>query len=107
MKKNDYIDMLIAENTDTAKQKLYADVIDSIYIALSQESDDFEVADTSESLAELFGIIESTARKAKCNCVGPFEAAELFAAKFGANFIRPSLRTTPKPAGVINLADFL
>lgn len=107
MKKNEFIEMLLQENTESPMQKLYNDVIDCVDIALSQEPDTFEIADTSAGLADLFGIIETTAKKAKCTCVGPFEAAELFAKKFGAKYVRPSRRAAGTTPGIVNLADFL
>jgi len=105
MKKNDYIEMLIQENTEDNKKNLYNDVIDCVDIALSQEPETFEV-DSSAGLKDLFELIESTARKVKNNCVGPFEAAELFAVKFGAKYVRHSRKSLPK-SNILNLADFL
>lgn len=107
MKKNDYIEMLIAENTDEKKKKLYSDVIDCVDIALSQEPDSFKIKDSSIGLPELFGMIESAARNGKCNCVGPFEAAEMFAAKFGAKYVRASRRGIAiNPIAIVKLEDF-
>lgn len=106
MKKNDYIKMLIDENT-ADKQKLYSDVIDCLDIALSQEADDFEIADTSLGLNELYKMIEKRAKETKTNCVGPFEAAELFAQHFGAKYVRLSKRISSPQTKLVNLEDFL
>lgn len=107
MKKQEYIEMLIQENNEEKNKKLYADVIDCLDIALSQESDSFEIKDTSLGLKELFAIIESASKKSHSNCVGPFEAAELFAAKFGAKYIRLSRRASSNDISIVNLEDFL
>lgn len=106
MKKNEYIEMLLQENNGKNKT-LYADVIDCIDIALSQEPDSFEIEDTSLGLEGLFALIEEKAKTDKTNCVGPFEAAEMFAAKFGAKYIRLSRRSCTSGADIVNLEDFL
>lgn len=107
MRRNEYIEMLLAENTEGAKQSLYADVIDCLDIALSQEADDFEV-DSSVGLADLFKLIETEAKEKKANCIGPFEAAELFAKRFGAKYERLSRRASlPSSSGILNLEDFI
>jgi hypothetical protein len=107
MKKQEYIEMLIQENTDEKKKSLYADVIDCLDIALSQEGDDFEVSDTSLGLEELYKLIEAKGRISPNHCVGPFETAELFAEKLGAKYVRPSKRATKPAVQVVNLEDFL
>lgn len=107
MKKQEYIDMLIQENVDEKTKALYSDVIDCVDIALSQESDDFKVIDTSLGLSQLFEIIEKTARDNKKQCVGPFEAAEMFSKKLGANFVRASLRTKKTSNEVFELEDLV
>ena len=96
MKKIEYIEMLIQENTDENKKSLYDDVIDCVDIALSQEDENFEIVNTSLGLSQLFEMIEKTARNNKKNCVGPFEAAEIFAKALGAKFVRASMRFTIK-----------
>ena len=106
MKKIDYIQMLVEENT-ADNQKLYSDVIDCLDIALSQEPDDFEIADTSLSAKELYAMIEKRARETKAKSIGPFEVAEMFAQHFGAKYVRLSKRTSTPSAKIINLADFL
>ena len=108
MKKVDFLQMLVEENNDPAKQKIYRDVIDCLDLGLSQVPDDFEIEDTSVGLKELFDMIK---KKAKSNgsgaqCVGPFEVAEMFAAKFGATYTRLSKRTTAGTSHV-RLEDFL
>jgi hypothetical protein len=107
MNKNEYIDMLTQENTDEKKKNLYADVIDCLDIALSQEGDDFEIVDTSLGLAELFALIEARGRASKNQCVGPFEVAELFAEKFKAKYVRPSRRSKSVEIKSVSLEDFL
>ncbi len=108
MNKNEYIEMLIAENTDTKTKKLYSDVIDCLDIALSQESDDFEIADTSIGLSDLFKMIEDKAKVDKSHCVGPFETAEMFAKKFGAKYVRASRKNVGNnDINLVNLEDFL
>ena len=107
MRKNEYIEMLLAENTEGSNQKVFADVIDCVDIALSQEPESFEV-DSSVGLEELFKIVEQEGRKRKGSashsCVGPFEAAELFAQRFGARYVRRSRRPAPAP---VRLEDFI
>ena len=106
MKKVDFLQMLVEENNDPKKQKLYSDVIDCLDLGLSQVPDDFEIEDTSVGLKELFDMVEKKARANGAQCVGPFEAAEMFATKFGATYTRLSKRTT---AGTphVRLEDFL
>lgn len=96
MKKFEYIEMLIQENTDENKKFLYDDVIDCVDIALSQEDENFEITDTSLGLSQLFEMIEKTARSNRKNCVGPFETAEIFAKALGAKFVRASMRFSTK-----------
>ena len=109
MKKADYLQMLIEENNDTQTQKLYSDVIDCLDIGLSQESDDFEIEDTSIGLKELFGMIEkkASAKGSGAKSVGPFEVAEMFAKKFGAKYTRLSKRTGTTGTQHVRLEDFL
>lgn len=107
MRKQEYIDMLIQENTEEKKKALYNDVIDCVDIALSQESDDFEVIDTSLGLSQLFELIEKFAKDNKRQCVGPFESAEIFAKALGANFVRASLRTKKNSNEIFELEDLI
>lgn len=104
MKKDEYIQALIVDNTTTGdKQKLYFDVIDCTEIALSQSPADFEI-DATIGLEELFKVIENAGRKSVNHCVGPFEAAELIASRLGTQYNRASKRLS---IGTINLEDFL
>ena len=108
MTKTEYIEMLVQENTPGEKQAIYNEVIDTVDLALSQEPATFEVKDMSLGLPELFGIIEAHARSTHKNCVGPFEAAELFAKRLSAKYVRPSrgvAQIAPK-IGIVNLEDF-
>lgn len=110
MKKIEYLDMLVAENTEGENKGLYADVIDCIDIALSQEDDDFEVKDTSKGLKDFYDMLESKARKDKLKCIGPFQAAEIFAEALGAKYERLSKRMKEEPVKAIkavSLEDFL
>ncbi len=103
MKKNEYIEMLLIDNkTSGDKQKQFADVIDCVDIALSQTLDDFDI-DSKIGLDDLFKVIELAAKNNKCNCVGPFEAAELIAEKLGTVYVRASKRKHTK---LVNLEDF-
>ncbi len=106
MIKKDYIQMLIDENT-ADNQALYADVIDCLDIALSQEPDDFEITDTSLGAKELYQLIEKKAKETKARCIGPFEAAEIFAQHFGVSYVRPSKRMGKPQTELVNLEDFL
>lgn len=106
MRKSEYIEMLIQENNEEKTKKLYGDVIDCIDIALSQENADFEIKDTSLGLADFYKMLETKAKTNKVNCVGPFEAAEMFAEKLGARYTRLSKRT-PAPKAKVNLEDFI
>lgn len=108
MKKNEYMEMLIAENRDPKTKKLYSDVIDCLDIALSQERDDFEIIDSCIGLSDLFKMIEEKAKADKTHCVGPFETAEMFAKKFGAKYVRASRRNVGNnDINLVNLEDFL
>lgn len=107
MKKQEYIDMLIQENVDEKTKALFDDVIDCVDIALSQESDDFEVVDTSLGLSQLYKLIEKFAKDNKRQCVGPFETAEMFSKVLGANFVRASLRTKKNSNEVFELEDLI
>lgn len=107
MKKSEYLQMLLEENNEARTQKLYSDVLDCVEIALSQESDDFEIVDTSLGLKELFDMIKAKAKSTNTSCVGPFEAAEMFAEKFGAKYVRLSKRTAPAAPQIVRLEDFL
>ena len=109
MKKNEYIDMLIADNQtedNEGQKKLNEDIIDCVYISFAEENNDFEV-DSKISLDDLYKIIENRARKLRLKCVGLFEAAELFAKKFGSSFNRPSKRPAEAKSKRVNLEDFL
>ena len=108
MKKVDFLQMLVEENNDPKNQKLYSDVIDCLDLGLSQVPDDFEIEDTSVGLKELFGMIEKKAREngSGKQCVGPFEVAEMFAAKFGAKYSRLSKRSVAGSSRV-RLEDYL
>lgn len=110
MKKIEYLDMLVSENTEGENKGLYADVIDCIDIALSQEDDDFEVKDTSKGLKEFYKMLEDKARKESLKCIGPFQAAEIFAEALGAKYERLSKRMKEEPVKAfkaVSLEDFL
>lgn len=110
MKKCEYLDMLVAENTEGENKGLYADVIDCIDIALSQESEDFEVSDTSKGLKDFYQMLADKARKEGLKCIGPFQAAEIFAEALGAKYERLSKRMKEEPVKAfkaVSLEDFL
>lgn len=107
MNKVDFIDMLVADNVDN--NPLYNDVIDCVWLALSDELNSFEIKDTSISLNDLYSMIEKKAKTEHLKSIGPFEVAEMFAKHFGAIFVRPSKKKADnknesKPK--VNLADF-
>lgn len=112
MKKKAYLEMLLNENNDDTTKKLYSDVLDCLDIALSQEPDDFEIVDTTIGLKELFSMIATKAKETRgvltgFQCVGPFEAAEMFAVKFGAKYERLSKKQTTPVTKLVSLEDFL
>lgn len=108
MKKHEYIQLLITDNeTSGYKKELYNDVIDCVDIALSQTLNDFDI-DSSIGLEALFAEIEKKAKENQNNkigCVGPFEAAELIAAKLGTKYERITRKAIANN-GIINLEDF-
>lgn len=108
MKKAEYIQLLITDNeTSGDKKAIYNDVIDCVDIALSQTPNDFEL-DGSIGLETLFAEIEKKAKENQKNnigCVGPFEAAELIAAKLGTKYERIT-RKAAQNNGIVNLEDF-
>lgn len=109
MKKTDYIEMLTADvqtEDNESLKRLYEDIIDCVYISLAEESDNFQI-DGEIALEDLYKLIESKAREEHLKCVGPFEAAELFAKKFGSKFNRPSKRPPVAALKRYDLEDFL
>lgn len=108
MNKKEYIQQLIVDNETTGNKKsIYNEVIDCVDIALSQTPINFEI-DSSIGLEALFAEIEKKAKENKqgnCSCVGPFEAAELIAAKLGTKYERIS-RKVKSNNGMVNLEDF-
>lgn len=113
MKKNEYLMMLFQDNeTETEpKKELHTAVLECTVEALSQSADDFEV-DSKIGLPELFAEIEKAAKAGKANCVSPFHASELIAAKLSATYVRPidKLRATfggLSETSKLNLEDFL
>lgn len=115
MKKNEYLLMLFQDNeTETEpKKELHEAVLECTVEALSQTDDNVEI-DSKIGLPELFIEIQNTGKATKAQCVSPFKAAELIAAKLGVKYTRPinklrarfgasSEKTTPK----LNLEDFI
>lgn len=90
MKKNDYFLMLFQDNETESmpKKEVYEAVLECTVEALSQTADSFEI-DGNNGLPELFAEIEKIAKSGKTQCVSPFRAAELIAAKLGATYTRP------------------
>lgn len=109
MKKREYIEMLMQDvaTMEEADKRLYSDVIDCIDIALSGESDNFEV-DEKLTVESFYEDLSNKARKEKLRCIGPFEAAEMFAKKLGTKYVRLTKReTVPQDPPVVNLEDFI
>lgn len=89
MRKDDYLEMLVQDLNGKDEKIPYVDVIECVYLALSETSSDFEV-DESISLEKLYGLIYNKAKEENLRCVGPFVVAEMFAGLFKAEYIRPS-----------------
>lgn len=106
MNKREYLDMLIKENEDEPLKALYGDVIDCLWLALSDVPDTFEIKDTSITPKQLYEILDTKAREESLKCIGPFEAAEIFANVFGTKFVRPSMKSTQTKTTRVNLEDF-
>lgn len=89
MKKNEYLIMLFQDNeTETEpKKELHEAVLECTVEALSQ-TNDVEI-DSSIGLPELFAVITEAGKSSKAQCVSPFRAAELIAAKLGVRYTRP------------------
>lgn len=109
MKKDEYIRMLLADNATAggAQKELNEAIIDCVDIALSQETEDFEIEDTKIGLDTFWAAIRDAGRKEASHCVSPLRAAELIAQKLGAKFERASRRLAEKPAEpkVVRLED--
>ncbi len=94
------------DNQTTGNKKgLYDDVIDCTEMALSQAPAGFEV-ESNVGLEELFLIIEQHAHAHNLGCVGPFQAAELIAAKLGTKYVRASRRLIGS-TGIVSLEDLI
>lgn len=115
MKKNEYLMMLFQDNkTETEpKKELHEAVLECAVEALSQTDDNFEI-DGKIGLPELFAEIEKSGKSSKANCISPFHASELIAAKLGTMYSRPinKLRaqfgsTAARPAPKVNFDDFI
>lgn len=107
MKAQEFLQMMWQDNeTEKDPQKtIYADVIECMYLALSQSPATFEVP-ANKTLKEAYGLIEKRAKEKKAQCVGPFEAAEILAEWMGTKYERPSKKLTATPA-TVNLDDFM
>lgn len=105
MNKIEFLDMLLKENEDDPLKALYGDIIDCIWLALSGEPDTFEIKDTSITPKDLYSKLEEKAKAENLRCVGPFEAAEIFAKVFGTEYVRPSRKNEQK-TNRVNLEDF-
>ena len=108
MKKQEYIDFLSEGILNKDVTIPYLDVVECVYLALSEETDDFEVAKVI-SVEELWNIISNKLWKEKLMYVGPFVVAEIFAKELGANYIRPSkkLKVNKLNGNVVILEDFI
>lgn len=117
MKKLEYLQMLVEENTDKKTQALYNDIIDAVDIALSQMPDDFEVQNTKLGADDFYKVLQTEAQKLMAKqtdkkvpvCIGPFTAAELFAPMLGAHYQRATDRFKKKSGvgskSVVRLED--
>ncbi len=91
MKKNEYLIMLFQDNETEADEKqkeLHEAVLECTVEALSQADDSTEV-DAAIGLPELFKVILQCGKESKAQCVSPFRASELIAAKLGVKYVRP------------------
>ena len=107
MRKEDYLEMLSKDIVSKTEKKPYVDVLECVYLSLSEEPSDFEV-DERITIESLFEMIEKKARKECLSCVGPFLVAEMFAEKFGTTYQRPSKKMGLKTnCNYIDFEDFM
>ncbi|MBQ7373035.1 MAG: hypothetical protein IJW64_00495 [Clostridia bacterium] len=108
MRKADYLEMLSQAVVSKSDKKPYVDVVECVYLSLSEMPSNFEV-DGSITIESLYEMIEKKARKECLSCVGPFLVAEMFAKRFGATYERPSKKMgINKMLGkVIDFEDFI
>lgn len=106
MNKNEFLQMMWQDNEteQEPKKTLHADVIECMYLALSQSPDTLEVPH-DKTVAGAYALIEKRGRESKARCVGPFEAAEIIAEYLGTKYVRPSKRFAAAPT--VNLDDFM
>ena len=108
MRKDDYLEMLSQDVVSKSDKKPYVDVVECVYLSLSEMPNSFEV-DESITIESLYEMIENKAKKERLSCVGPFLVAEMFAKRFGATYERPSKKMgINKMLGkVIDFEDFI
>lgn len=108
MNKNEFLQMMWQDNEteQEPKKTLHADVIECMYLALSQSPDILEVPH-DKTVAGAYALIEKRAKEKKAQCVGPFEAAEIIAEYLGTKYERPSKCLSSMPATKVNLDDFM
>ena len=108
MRKNDYIEMLSQDIINKSEKLPYVDVVECVYLSLSEMPDSFEVDDTI-TIESLYDMIVEKSKKERLSCVGPFVVAEMFAKRFGATYERPSKKMgINKVLGkIIDFEDFM
>ena len=108
MRKDEYLEMLSQDIVSKSANKPFIDVLECVYLALSEMPDKFEV-DDSITLDQLYEMIEKKARKECLSCIGPFLVAEMFAKRFGATYERPSKKMgiNNMLGKIIDLEDFM
>ena len=108
MRKNEYLEMLSQDVVSKSGNKPYIDVVECVYLALSEMPDKFEV-DDSITIESLYEMIEAKAKSEHLKCVGPFLVAEMFAKRFGATYERPSKKMgiNNMLGKIIDLEDFM
>ena len=89
MKKNDFIEMLTQDLASKDGKIPYIDVVECVYLSLSEMPEDFDV-DENITLESLYKMIYDKAKSENLKCIGPFVVAEMFAKRFGARYERPA-----------------
>lgn len=108
MRKYDYLEMLSQDIVSKSDKKPFLDVLECVYLSLSEMPSSFEV-DDSITIESLYEMIEKKSLNESLRCVGPFLVAEMFAERFGAKYERPSKKMgINKMLGkVIDFEDFI
>lgn len=90
MKRDEYLKMLLqdVEGEKDKEKELHEAVLECTAEAVSQISPDHEL-DAKIGLPELWEEILKEGKASKAQCVSPFRAAEIIAAKLGVQYVRP------------------